>query len=157
LGLVPCFHKGTLKEFKYPTFNARVETLGGTRSFRDALKKGRRCIIPISGFYEWTGDKKDRQPHYFTTADGAPVMTLAGLWERWTDPETLQEMLSATIIVGAASEWMRKYHDRMPMMLDPKDFDAWLNGTAGLLEASAGGRVAGMVRFETRQQIERRR
>lgn len=131
-GLVPYFHKGTLKEFKNPTFNARIETVASAASFRDSLKKGRRCIIPISGFYEWTGDKNDKQPHYFTAADGAPVMALAGLWERWTDPETQQEMLSATIIVGAASEWMRKYHDRMPMLLDAKDFDAWLNGTAGL-------------------------
>lgn len=131
-GLVPYFHKGTLKEFKYPTFNARVETVESAASFKGALGKGRRCIVPISGFYEWTGDKKDRQPHYFTAADGAPVMALAGLWERWTDPETLQEMLSATIIVGAASKWMRKYHDRMPMMLDPKDFDAWLDGSAGV-------------------------
>jgi putative SOS response-associated peptidase YedK len=131
-GLVPYFHKGTLKQHTYATFNARVENVATAPAFRDAFKKARRCIIPISGFYEWTGDKKDRQPHYFTAADGAPVMALAGLWERWTDPEILQEMLSATIIVGAASQWMRKYHDRMPMMLEPKDFGAWLDGTAGL-------------------------
>jgi putative SOS response-associated peptidase YedK len=131
-GLVPFFHKGTLKEFRAATFNARVETIDAAPTFRPAFNKGRRCIIPISGFYEWTGDKKDRQPHYFTAADGAPVMALAGLWERWNDPDTLEEMLSATIIVGAASKWMRKYHDRMPMMLDPKDFDGWLEGSSGL-------------------------
>jgi putative SOS response-associated peptidase YedK len=60
-GLVPWFHKGTLKEFRYPTFNACVETVATTPSFKGAFGNGRRCIIPISGFYEWTGDKKDRQ------------------------------------------------------------------------------------------------
>lgn len=54
----------------------------------------------------------------FTAGNSAPFMAFAGLWERWIDPETLQEMLSATIIVGAASKWMRKYHDRMPIILD---------------------------------------
>jgi putative SOS response-associated peptidase YedK len=50
-GLVPYFHKGTLKEFKYPTFNARVETVASAASFKVAFGKGRRCIIPISGSY----------------------------------------------------------------------------------------------------------
>ncbi len=130
-GLVPFYFKKSLKEFKLATFNARVETVAASAAFRAPFKK-RRCIIPASGFYEWTGEKKDRQPHYFTDANGEPIIAFAGLWERWEDPFTHEELLSATIIVGPASKWMRAYHDRMPMLLDPKDFDAWLDGSAGL-------------------------
>lgn len=131
-GLVPFFHKGTLKEFRAATFNARVETVSTSPTFRTAFKKGRRCIIPASGFFEWTGPKEDRQPHYFTDANGEPIIAFAGLWERWKDPFTHEDLLSATIIVGPASKWMNAYHDRMPMLLDPSDFDAWLDGSAGL-------------------------
>lgn len=130
-GLVPFYFKKPLKQFRLSTFNARVELVATSAAFRGPFKK-RRCIIPASGFYEWTGDKKNRQPHYFTDANGAPIIAFAGLWERWQDPLTHEELLSATIIVGPASKWMSAYHNRMPVLLDPQDFDAWLDGSAGL-------------------------
>ncbi|MBS0640544.1 MAG: SOS response-associated peptidase family protein, partial [Proteobacteria bacterium] len=89
-------------------------------------------IIPASGFYEWTGAKAARQPHLFTPADGSPVLALAGLWDRWIDPDNFDEVISATMIVSAANPWMRPYHDRMPVLLEPPDFDAWLDGSLGL-------------------------
>jgi putative SOS response-associated peptidase YedK len=98
--------------------------------FRDAFRKRRR-IIPASGFYEWTGGKGDRQPHLFTAADGSPVLAFAGLWDSWRDPATGQNLLSATIIVSGASECMTSFHDRMPVLLRPEDFEGWLNGTLG--------------------------
>ena len=104
------------------TFNARAESVASKPMFRNAFK-GRRCIIPASGFYEWTGEKGDKQPHLFTAADGSPILAFAGLWDRWHDPESGEEVLSCTIIVSGASEWMKVYHDRMPMILEPKDFD----------------------------------
>jgi putative SOS response-associated peptidase YedK len=79
----------------------------------------------------WTGRKGARQPHLFTAAAGAPVLAFAGLWDRWRDPATREEILSCTIIVSGASAWMEPYHDRMPVLLEEKDFDAWLGGSLG--------------------------
>ncbi|WP_020175366.1 SOS response-associated peptidase [Methyloferula stellata] len=92
-GLVPFFVKTPLKEFKAATFNARMETLETAASFRTAFKKGRRCLIPASGFFEWAGPKTDRQPHYFSAADGSPVIAFAGLWERWKDRSRATSMV----------------------------------------------------------------
>jgi len=128
-GLVPYFWKKTLKEAP-ATFNARAETVADKPMFREAFRR-RRCIIPASGFFEWTGEKGDKQPHLFTAADGSPILAFAGLWEKWRDPASGEEVLSCTIIVSGASVWMAPYHDRMPVLLAAQDFDAWLNGTLG--------------------------
>ena len=128
-GLVPFFWKKLLKELP-ATFNARAETVAEKPMFREAFKK-RRCIIPASGFFEWTGEKGDKTPHLFTAADGSPVLAFAGLWDNWRNPETGEHLLSATVIVSGASAWMTPYHDRMPVLLRPEDFDGWLNGTLG--------------------------
>jgi putative SOS response-associated peptidase YedK len=110
------------------TFNARAETVAEKPMFREAFHR-RRCIIPASGFYEWTGEKGDKRPHLFTAADGTPILGFAGLWDRWRDPASSDELLSCTIIVSGASEWMKPFHDRMPVLLAAKDFEAWLNAT----------------------------
>jgi putative SOS response-associated peptidase YedK len=128
-GLVPFFWKKSLKDVP-ATFNARVETVAEKPMFREAFKR-RRCIIPASGFFEWTGEKGDKTPHLFSAADGSPILAFAGIWDRWTDPETKEEMLSCTIIVSGASEWMTVYHDRMPVLLQAADFDLWLKGALG--------------------------
>jgi len=127
-GLVPYFWKRTLKEVP-ATFNARAETVADKPMFRDAFKR-RRCIIPASGFYEWTGGKNDKAPHLFSAADGSPILAFAGLWERWKSPEG-EEVLSCTIIVSGASAWMAPYHDRMPVLLREANFARWLSGEAG--------------------------
>lgn len=111
------------------TFNARVETVDTSGMFKHAFKH-RRSIIPASGFFEWTGPKESRVPHYFTGAEGG-VLAFAGLYDRWTNPETGEEITSCTIIVREADSWTAKYHDRMPCMLRPEDFDAWLDGSGG--------------------------
>ena len=126
-GLIPDWWKKSRKDVP-ATFNARVETLAEKPMFRGALKY-RRCIIPASGFYEWTGTKDARQPHLFTAADGAPLLALAGLWDRWIDPDNFDEVISATIIVSRASAGMRPYSDRMPVLLEPRAFDPWLDGS----------------------------
>ena len=128
-GLVPFFWKKSLKEVP-ATFNARAETIAEKPMFRDSFKR-RRCIIPASGFFEWTDETDGKQPHLFTAADGSPILAFAGLWDRWIDPATKEEILSCTIIVSGASEWMTPYHDRMPVLLRAEDFDAWLNGSLG--------------------------
>jgi putative SOS response-associated peptidase YedK len=72
-----------------------------------------------------------KQPHLFTAADGSPILAFAGLWDKWRDPMSGEDVLSCTIIVSDASAWMAPYHDRMPVLLATKDFDAWLGGTLG--------------------------
>src|SRR5688572_26595239 len=69
-GLTPWFSKG---KPSYSTINARAEGVQTAASYREPFSKGRRCIVPASGYFEWTGQKNDRQSHYFTRADGRPV------------------------------------------------------------------------------------
>jgi putative SOS response-associated peptidase YedK len=76
-GLIPAWWAKSLKEIP-ATFNARAESVADKPMFRDAFR-GQRCIIPASGFYEWTGDKGNKQPHLFTAADGSPILAFAGL------------------------------------------------------------------------------
>src|SRR3954451_11889590 len=104
-GLIPGWWKKSAKEVP-ATFNARAESVAAKPMFRSAFKE-RRCIIPASGFYEWTGEKAAKQPHLFTAADGSPVLAFAGLWDRWRDPDSGDEVLSCTIIVCGTSEWMK--------------------------------------------------
>ena len=128
-GLVPFFWKKPLKDVP-ATFNARAETVAEKPMFRDAFKR-RRCIIPASGFYEWTGEEGAKQPHLFTAADGSPILAFAGLWDRWRNPGDGEEVLSCTIVVSGASAWMTPYHDRMPVLLTSTAIDAWLDGSMG--------------------------
>jgi len=124
-GLTPAWWKKPLKELP-ATFNARAESVATKPMFKAAYAK-RRCIIPASGFYEWTGEKGKRQPHYITPTDQT-VFSFAGLWEKWIDPSTGKPLRSATIIITDAQEPIRSLHDRMPVMLAAEDFELWLSG-----------------------------
>jgi putative SOS response-associated peptidase YedK len=124
-GLVPSWWKKPLSELP-ATFNSRAETVTERPMFRSAFKS-RRCIIPASGFYEWTGEPGSKTPHYFSARDRSPL-AFAGLWETWRHPETLETVNSASIIVGPANLWMKPYHDRMPVILNWQDIDAWFHG-----------------------------
>ena len=133
-GLVPSWWGRPLKELP-ATFNARAETVAVKAMFKAAFQ-ARRCIIPASGFYEWTGPRKERTPHYFSSPSGEPL-AFAGLWESWRDPASGETIPSATIIVRGANEWMTRYHDRAPVLLERKDFDLWLSGDALFAEGTS--------------------
>lgn len=124
-GLIPSWWKKPLAELP-STFNARAESAADKPMWRGAFRS-RRCIIPASGYYEWTGAPGHKTPHYFSSPDDKPL-ALAGLWDSWRDPASGETILSATIIVGPANEWMARYHDRAPIMIEPNDFDAWFRG-----------------------------
>jgi putative SOS response-associated peptidase YedK len=124
-GLLPSWWKKPLSELP-STFNARAETVAQKPMFRSAFK-ARRCIIPASGFYEWTGKAGSKTPHYFSAPGGKPL-ALAGLWEKWRDSESDAQVDSATIVVGAANEWMSRFHHRTPVILDWRDAGAWMAG-----------------------------
>lgn len=126
-GLIPPWHKGTRKDIK-PHINSRIETVDTNGLFKRAYVKN-RCIIPASGFYEWTEEDGSKIPHFISARDGT-ILAFAGIWERWRD-ENGEEVISASIITREANPFMSKIHDRMPAMLHPADFDAWLDGTAG--------------------------
>lgn len=82
--LIPNWWKKPLKDLP-ATFNARAETVHEKPMFRSAFQRT-RCLIPASGFFEWTGPKEDRQPHYISAKDEKPL-TFAGLFDTWKDPQ----------------------------------------------------------------------
>ncbi len=91
--------------------------------FRSAFKQ-RRCLIPVSGFYEWKTSGKAKQPFFIHPSHGE-LFAFAGLWERWTKGGEPVE--SCTIITTTANEVMRPLHERMPVILSPESFAAWLD------------------------------
>lgn len=105
--------------------NARAETVAETPAFRTAFRS-RRCLIVADGFYEWqkrlAGPK---QPYHITTESRSPF-AFAGLWERWA-PDGGQSIETCTIVTTRANEAVMPIHDRMPAMLGPADFEAWLD------------------------------
>ena len=130
-GLVPRWWSKTLKDIRLATFNARAETVTTKPFFRDAFKHT-RCLIPVSGYYEWQDTPGGKQPWYFTARDGSPALTVAGLWDEWKNPETGQPLKSCTMIVTEPNDFVREVHDRMPVLLTAEQFEPWLRGEAGL-------------------------
>jgi putative SOS response-associated peptidase YedK len=130
-GLVPFFAKGVPRP--YSTINARIETIETSASYRGPWKRGQRCIVPAVGFYEWhLNDDGKKQPFFVKTTEHA-VHGYAGLWDSSKrDDGTVLE--SFTIITLPANSIMAEIHNapgkqRMPVILDRKDYDAWLSGT----------------------------
>src|SRR5262249_12146890 len=101
-GLVPYWWSKPIKELKLATFNARVESVAEKPFFREAFKRS-RCIIPVSGYYEWHDTPDGKQPYYFTAADGSPAVSIAGLWDRWKDKATGETLQSCTMIITPAN------------------------------------------------------
>ncbi len=105
--------------------NARGETVATKPSFRSAFRR-RRCLIMTDGFYEWkkTGGKT-KQPYYIGRADDQPF-AFAGLWEFWSGADA-SAIESCTIITTKPNELLSEIHDRMPVILQPDDYDRWLD------------------------------
>jgi putative SOS response-associated peptidase YedK len=119
-GLVPCWWSKPLKDLRLATFNARVETIETKPFFREPFKH-RRCLMPVSGYYEWQDTPQGKQPHYFTARDGSPVLTVAALWDQWKDyanPD--QPIRSCTMIIAEPNDFVAEVHDRMPALLKPE-------------------------------------
>jgi putative SOS response-associated peptidase YedK len=127
-GLIPSWWKKRAKDVP-ATFNARAESVAEKPMFRSAFKQ-RRCLIPASGYYEWQDTPGGKQPYYFTRRDDLPI-TIAGLWDEWKDIETGERVKSCTMIITDANDFVRKIHDRMPVILEREQFGAWLTGEAG--------------------------
>jgi len=130
--LIPRWAKGMVS--KYSTANAKAETLYSTKSYQYAWQHAHRCLVPATGFYEWQviEGKKQKQPYNIKLAQQT-VFAMAGLWEASTNPETEQTVESFTIITTQANPMMAKIHntkERMPVIISPENYRAWLNGSA---------------------------
>ncbi|MFC5737482.1 SOS response-associated peptidase [Sinirhodobacter huangdaonensis] len=124
-GLIPSWFAGNdPKDWKATTFNARIEDAEHKPTFRQVWRHG-RCLVPVGGFYEWTGPKGHRQPHFFRSAGNEEDLFLAGLASRWHD------LLTCTIMTRAATDAMAGLHDRMPVILNADEREAWLGNSDG--------------------------
>src|SRR5262245_61829199 len=105
--------------------NARVESVNDKPAFRYAMRR-RRCLVPADGFYEWKTEGAGRKrPYAVRPCDRQPV-AFAGLWESWMGPNG-EEMETAAIVTTAANRELAPLHDRMPVVLPPDAFEAWLD------------------------------
>ncbi len=120
-GLVPSWSETANPKFS--AFNARVETAAVKRAFRESFRR-RRCVIPVSGFFEWRVESGRKQPYFITAADGEGL-ALAGLWDEWRGEGKI--LLSCTILVGPPNELVAPLHDRMPVILKEENIRPWLD------------------------------
>jgi len=108
--------------------NARAESIADKPAFRDAARQ-RRCLIPASGFYEWTKDENGtRLPWYVRPAGDGPL-ALAGIWQDWTGPDG-ERLATTAIVTCPANDALARIHHRMPVIVAPGDWPLWL-GEAG--------------------------
>jgi putative SOS response-associated peptidase YedK len=108
----------------------RAETVETKPFFRDAFKRT-RCLIPLSGYYEWQATPGGKQPWYFTAADGSPLLTAAELWDEWKERASGEQIKSCTMIITEPNDFVAEVHDRMPVLLTEDQFVPWLRGEAG--------------------------
>jgi len=130
-GLIPRWWSKPLKEMRLATFNARAESVATKPMFRSAFRHN-RCLIPVSGYYEWQDAPDGKQPWYFTARDGSPALTIAGLCDEWHDKASGETLKSCTMIITEPNKFVADIHDRMPVLLTEKQFEPWLSGKAGV-------------------------
>lgn len=131
--------------YKTPTdgpliINARSDTVATKPAFREAVRS-RRCLVPASGFYEWSqGPAGERLPWYITRTDGAP-MAFAAIWQRWDGDG--QAIDTCAVVTTDAGTDMAAIHHREPVILEPADWPLWLgeagHGAAVLMRAAPPG------------------
>ena len=121
-GLVPFWAKDA--KFGYTTINARAEEVASKPAYREALKK-RRCLVPADAFYEWQRiDAKTKNPFAIALRSREPY-AFAGLWERWS-PKEGEALETFTIVTTDPNELMETIHNRMPVIVEKRDYDRWL-------------------------------
>jgi putative SOS response-associated peptidase YedK len=121
-GLIPSWAKDAKAGFKM--INARAESVSEKPAFREPLQS-RRCLIPADGFYEWAKEGKTKSPYCFART-GDSVFAFAGLWDRWNGPDG-EVLHSCSIITTTANALVGGIHDRMPVILEPGNYDLWLD------------------------------
>jgi len=122
-GLVPYWAKDS--KIGFSTINAKSETVSTSPTFREAMKR-RRCLVPAEWFYEWQKtDAKAKQPYAIAMRDDS-LFAFAGLWEMWKDRAKDQVLETYTILTTDPNELLEPIHNRMPVILAPRDYQRWL-------------------------------
>lgn len=125
-GLIPFWAKDPRIGLR--TINAKAETITTTPAFREAIRY-RRCLVPADAFYEWQKlDPKTKQPFAIALKDNRPY-AFAGLWDKWKDPTAppaADPLLTFTIITTDPNELVQPLHDRMPVIIEERDYNRWL-------------------------------
>ena len=158
-GLVPSWAKDP--KIGNRMINARMETVAEKPAYKRAFAK-RRCLLPADGYFEWYGEKGHKQPFFMQPKDGG-VMAMAGLYELWKDkdaPEGTDPWLwTCTVLTTTAPDDLGRIHDRMPLLVEPERYGAWLDPgnddpdeLAGLLVPAAPGPAARLPGVHRRQQ-----
>lgn len=124
-GLVPHWAKDATGAARL--MNARADGLAEKPSFREAFAK-RRCLVPMDGFYEWREDGERKQAYAAALASGEPML-VAGLWEGWKQPDGTW-LRTYTVITTESNPKQALVHERMPAILPPMLWDAWLGAEA---------------------------
>ena len=128
--------------YKTPTdgpllINARSETIAEKSAFRSAARE-RRCLIPATGFYEWTKDADGNRLPWYIHPTGREMLVFAGVWQVWSKGD--EPVVTCAIVTTGANDVMSKIHHRMPVILKPEDWPLWLGeagkGAAMLMQAA---------------------
>ena len=143
-GLVPRWAKDISMQAKM--INARSETVGEKPTFRDSFKES-RCIIPALGWYEWQRAETSKTP-FFHKMDSEPFVSMAGLLSAWKNPSTEEWLFTCAIVTRPAIDSLAYIHDRMPVLLEPKDFSLWLHGTTSEADALILKQPSGIQAYE---------
>lgn len=120
-GLIPGWTKDAALGPKLA--NARGESLEQKPAFREAFLSG-RCLVPASGYYEWRTVGRTKQPWYLQPAD-APLFGMAGIAAVWRGPQGL--VRTVALITTPANDLAARIHDRMPLIVAPESYAAWLD------------------------------
>ena len=120
--LTPYWSKTRVRK-NYATFNAKSETLLKSSTFREPFRR-RRCLVPISGFYEWQKVAGVRRPFYIQPESGG--MLLAGIWDRWRSADRSEKVDSFAIVTTAAHAGFEPIHNRQPVMLSLDEARTWM-------------------------------
>jgi putative SOS response-associated peptidase YedK len=131
-GLVPAWAKDPKIGQKLAL--ARVESVTSKPAFRDAVRR-HRCLVAVDAFYEWKHDGHGAHPFVVRRSDGKPF-ALAAIWDRWVSSEG-EVVDTCAILTQPARPPVDAVHDRMPIVLDPKDWNAWLDPSIAPVEAIA--------------------
>lgn len=126
-GLVPGWANSVKDADRYSMINAKAEEVSEKRSYKSPFQK-RRCVVPVSGFYEWKRSGESKIP-YAIHLKNEPIMSFGGLWEHWEDKESGEVVESFSILTMAANAFMSGIHTRMPLILSKKEEEGWLDPT----------------------------
>lgn len=122
-GLIPFWAKE--QNIGNRLINARAESVKDKPAFRHAFKK-QRCLVVMSGFFEWQTRDGKKQPYYIYAEDNR-LLAVAALWEAWDNPETKETLYSCCLMTTDANPFMQAIHNRMPVLINEKDYDTWLD------------------------------